>query len=293
MRARQEQFRRMDAYRSLPPGLFTISYNDNTHLEADDWILLLEVSVHHAMPPNLGEESEKYYTVKCCIPVSNQVTSDVRRVIIDALSLSLCRSGLVDPIVNPTTYVQVGSLSRHDGIILVPDTNALYNGSVHWLLRTLRLSHVWILPFVVSLTQIQQRDSQLKSLVNSKRKQNLRQALRSRGLVNGTLGLLERYRDQYQVLELDPSLLRYMRPGGRGSVDPDESDVLEDRLLIEGVHTIFKSTRTRAVQRVVTSDVFLARVLHSEGIPTLFVSTRLLSDELVPCIHYDSIGKAF
>jgi len=293
MRVRHDQFKGMDAYRSLPTGEFTISYNDNTHLEAHDWIPLLGVRVHHAMPPSIGEGSEKYYTIRCCIPVSKSITTDLRRVILDALSLSVCRSGLIDPVVNINTYIEIERLSRRDGTILVPDTNSLYNGSLHWLLRTLRLSHVWILPFVVSLTQLQQRDGQLKSLVNTKAKKNLRQALRSRGLVNGTMGLLERYRDQYQVLELDPSLLRYMRSGGRGGMDPDESDVLEDRLLVEGVHAIFKSTRTRAAQRVVTSDVFLARVLHSEGIPTLFTSARLLGDEEVPCIHYDPIARGF
>ena len=146
---------------------------------------------------------------------------------------------------------------------------------------------------VVSITQLQQRDTLLRSLVERRNRNQLPRALRSRNFVNGTLSLLERYRDQYQVLELDPSLLRYMRPAGRGTVDPDEGDVLEDRLLVEGVHAVFKATRTRAEQRVVTSDLLLTRVLRAEGIPTLFLRTPRLGEETIPCLHYSPIAKGF
>jgi hypothetical protein len=192
-----------------------------------------------------------------------------------------------------SSYIEIEELSHRSGIVLVPDTNALFNGTLHWLLRVFHQTHVWILPFVVSITQLQQREARLKSLVNKANRTNLIQALRSRAFVNGTLGLLERYRDQYQVLELDPSLLRYMRPAGRGTIDPDEGDVLEDRLLVEGIHAVFKSTRTRAMQRVVTSDTLLARVLRAEGIPTLFMPVPRLGDEPIRCIHYSPIARAF
>ena len=48
-------------------------------------------------------------------------------------------------------------------------------------------------------------------LRDTKKNTNLPQALRSRALVNARLGLLERNNHRYQVLEMDPSLLRYMR----------------------------------------------------------------------------------
>jgi hypothetical protein len=292
MRMKQGDFRRIDAYKSLSEGDFRISYTDNTHLRDDEWIELLDV---HIMANHLGAlsgDGEKYYTLKCAIP-SNEISDDHRRVLLDALSLSVSRSGLVNPSLGKSTYVEIEELSARDGIILVPDTNALFNGTLHWLLRVFHQTHVWVLPFVVSITQLQQRETRLKSFVNKRNRNNLPQALRSRNFVNGTLSLLERYRDQYQVLELDPSLLRYMRPAGRGTVDPDEGDVLEDRLLIEGIHAVFKTTRTRAVQRVITSDLLLARVLRAEGISTLFIPTPKLGEDYIPCLHYNPIAKGF
>jgi hypothetical protein len=84
-----------------------------------------------------------------------------------------------------------------------------------------------------------------------------------------------------------------MRPAGRGSGDPDEGDVLEDRLLIEAIHEVFRATRSRAEKRLVTSDVTLARVLHTEGIPTLFMQTPSLPEGEIPCLFYEPLAKAF
>jgi hypothetical protein len=107
------------------------------------------------------------------------------------------------------------------------------------------------------------------------------------------LGLLERYRGKYQVLEVDPQLLRYMRPSGKGTVDPDESDVLEDRLLLEAIHGAWRSTRTRANMRVVTADVLFARMLRTEGIPSLVLAVPPFPDNPVECIRFDAVAKTF
>jgi hypothetical protein len=288
-----ESFRKSETYRGLSQRNLRISYHDNTHLTANEWIPLLDVEVLGATPSALNEDGERYYTVTCSVPTTGNISDDNRRVLLDTLSLSLSRAGLIAPPLGKNSYIEIEKLSHRAGIVLVPDTNALFNGTLHWLLRIFHHTHVWILPFVVSITQLQQREARLKSLVNKRSRTNLIQALRSRAFVNGTMGLLERYREQYQVLELDPSLLRYMRPAGRGTVDPDEGDVLEDRLLVEGIHAVFKSTRTRAMQRVVTSDTLLARVLHAEGIPTLFMPVPKIGDEAIHCIHYSPIARSF
>jgi hypothetical protein len=182
----------------------TISYHDNTHLTANEWIPLLDVEVLGATPSAFNEDGEKYYTVTCSVPTTDNILDDHRRVLLDTLSLSLSRAGLIAPSLGKNSYMEIEELSHRAGIVLVPDTNALFNGTLHWLLRIFHHTHVWILPFVVSITQLQQREARLKSLVNKGNRTNLIQALRSRAFVNGTMGLLERYREQYQVLELDP-----------------------------------------------------------------------------------------
>ena len=111
--------------------------------------------------------------------------------------------------------------------------------------------------------------------------------------MNASFSLLERLRDHVQVLEVEPELLRYLRPAGDGTKDPDHGDVLEDRLLVEAIHTVFRATRTRTARRVVTSDVMLARVLHLEGIPAVLLQVPELPDEWTSCVRYDALARGF
>ncbi|WP_419756154.1 HAD family hydrolase [Brevundimonas sp.] len=149
------------------------------------------------------------------------------------------------------------------------------------------------MPLVASITTVQTRDATVKGLVGKGKIANITQALRSRGLVNGALGLLERNKGRSQVVEIDASLLRYQRMSSQNGTDPDQGDVLEDRLIIEGVHNVLKSMRSRTARRVVTSDVNIARVLSAEGIDTLFVPTIELPEAGIPCVRYDALAKRF
>jgi hypothetical protein len=228
----QRQFETLDAYCNLAAGSYELEYHDNTHMTDGQWSPLLEVTINTRSSGTSTGSAEFYYTLQRSGHVG-AVPPEHTRVVDDTISLSLTRLGLLSPLVAPKFYRDIVELSDEEGIVVVPDTNALYNGCLHWLLRVLQRSKIWVLPLVVSLTQIQQRDVHLKALVGKRLAKNLSQALRSRALVNASLGLLERYRTQYQVVELDPSLLRYVKPSGRGTADADDSDILEDRLLIE------------------------------------------------------------
>ena len=261
-------------------------------MQAGAWRDLLSISVEASSLPGDPGQVERFYRAQK--KIDNNIEPPDVRLIEDALSLSFARVGLVPPDVPDDLYGEIDSLNHEDGVVLIADSNALYNGAVHWLLQTLNRPAVWLFPFVVSLTQVQQRDASLKAMYNAAEgKKKIGPALRSRAFINGSLGLLERYKGRYQVVELDPSLLRYLKPAGKGTGDPDQSDVLEDRLLIEGIHSVLRSTRSRAAQRVVTSDVLLARILSVEGIPTLFIPVAKLGDSPVPCIRYDPVQKGF
>ncbi|MCJ2055095.1 hypothetical protein MKL09_00800 [Methylobacterium sp. J-048] len=284
------EFRAKRCYKELPAGELSVEYHDSTHHAAGRFEPLLSVDIKR---PNiqLDEDSEAFYSLQRTISVG---TKDADASILsDTLSLSLARVGLIAPTLSEELYQEIDSLNSESGVILIADTNSLYNGTIHWLIDTLRRPVVWLLPFVMSLTQIQQRDAGLKSMVGKRKETNLAQALRSRALVNASLGLLERNKGKYQVLELDPSLLRYMRPSGKGTVDHDQGDVLEDRLFVEGIHAVLRSTRTRASQRVVTSDILLARILRTEGVPTLYIPPPRLDAQKVSCLRYDPLVKDF
>jgi hypothetical protein len=317
----------------LPAGRYVIEYTDSTHLSDGQWepLLTVEVESMDAAPAGLTQElMHPYYVVRFAKPVpvaAPEPSADVpptksgekaagneasraskkaapeskrqedlarkERVLKDQLGQCLARGGLLRPEFAPQEAADLLRLSREQALIFLPDTNALFNGTLHWLTQALRRSQIWIQPVAISLAQVQQRDAKLKSLVGSPGQANYRQALGSRTFVNATLGLLERLGKRYQVLEVTPELLRYMQPASRQGSDPDQGDVLEDRLLLEAIHVAWRSTRSRAERRVVTSDVLFARVLHAEGLSPLFLLPPSLPDEPVPCMRFEPLSQRF
>jgi hypothetical protein len=282
------------------PGEYRIEYSDNTHSKKDEWTPLLTVVPELAPNPMVGsEEAQAFYSLRVIqsqIPIDEKKAADEHgrsRTILDAVTQCLVRTNILRPEMTSDTLVDVYHLSRSRAVVLIPDTNALSTGTLHWLLEALNETQVWLLPVVVSLVQIQQRDALLKACVNKRESKNLSKALRSRQLINASLSLLERHRERYQVLEVDPQLLRYVRPAGAGSSDPDEGDVLEDRLLMEAIHSALRATRSRAEKRVVTSDLLMARMLRAEGLRTLFLQTPSLPKGDISCLRYEPLAKTF
>jgi len=221
----QIEFSRDVRYRELAAGNCKISYSDETHLKADQWRDLLDVNVNSPSLPS--GDSERSFTMK--LALDKDFTAKGRErfasVVTDTISLSATRVGLLSPLVSGKTASQLLELQQSKGIVLIPDTNSLYNGTLLWLLNVLKESSVWILPFVMSLTQMQAREASLKAMLRNFKDTNLAQAFRSRALVNAGLGFLERNQHRYQVMELDPSLLRYMRTAGKGGFDQDDGEV--------------------------------------------------------------------
>jgi hypothetical protein len=282
---------------NLEANEYFIRYTDKTHLSEDKWIDLLKINLLDS-PRAIRREANQFYELEVLTKNyrgdKKEATDKNRWVLDEALSKSMLRTGIFRPILAPEVIDDIIKISKQDAVVMIPDTNSLSNGTLHWLLKVLGNTQVWLFPVVVSLTQVQQHDERLKKLVfGEKKENNLRAAIKSRALVNSSLGLLERFRDKYQLLEMDPQLLRYVRPSGKASSDPDEGDVLEDRLLIEAIHTIFGSTRSRTEKRVITSDVLLARILHTEGLPTIYLQRPDIGEGPIPCLYYEPIAKAF
>ena len=298
----QADFAKDRRYLDVREGILSLSYTDSTHIKDGEWYDLVSIGINK--PPTSEDERECSFRLKLSLDKrfisaekdSKEVKDKKNRnanVVIDTISLSATRLGILSPHVSGRTAQQLLELRGAKGIVLIPDTNSLYNGTLHWLLSVLKETTVWLMPFVMSLTQMQAREATLKSLARSGKEGNLAQALRSRALVNAGLTFLERNQHRYQVLELDPSLLRYLRAAGKGGMDQDEGDVLEDRLLIEGVHAVLRSTRTRAKQLVVTSDVLLSRVLGAEGILNICLPTPKLQEEEISSFRYDAWAGTF
>jgi hypothetical protein len=209
----------------LTSGRYRVDYTDSTHMPDGQWRSLLDIWLE-ARRPRQGEDlTSPYYTVSPSLdtPVGGgKLTSKPgasepqqggegdreKRALRDQLGQSLVRCGLLRPDIGDQEAVDLLNLSRARAVILMPDTNSLINGTMHWLARALGRTQLWVQPVSISLTQVQNRDAHLKSLVGKAKGSNLSQALRSRAFVNASLGLMERLGDRYQVLEVAPELLR-------------------------------------------------------------------------------------
>jgi hypothetical protein len=279
----------------LTPGEYFVDYNDSTHLSSDRWIQLLQVTVGEKAPLSIQDEFklETFFKLKIAIETDvnwyshitkvdakEQKKNDDVRVIKDQLALCLGRLGLLSPGMSKNTLSDLLALIKRQSILLVPDTNSLSNGSLHWLLHALQDTSVSIMPVTISLTTIQEKDREIKELVGASNLTNLKKVLRSRTVINSSLELLERCGERYQILGVQPELLR--------------ANVIEDRLFVEAVHEVFRSTRSRAQKRFITSDVTFARILHAEAIPTIFLETPVLKDQQeLDSIRFDFVAKRF
>lgn len=294
---------------SLPAATYTIEVFDTTVFATETWTRVATVAVSGrstAFPPS-ERTAHPWYVLQASVdagPLHDSAEKDKAkaqkntdrrvRVVLDQLSQALVRTGLLRPNLSEEAVRDLVELTQARGVAVVPDTNAMVSGSTHWLLRSLVRPSVWLFPVTISLTTVQQRDANLKSLLNSPSLTNLIPALRSRSVVSAALGLLERWRGRYQILEVDPQLLRYVRPSGKGTADADDTDILEDRLMIEAIHAVLPAMRSSIERRVLTSDVLLARVLHAEAIPTLFLQTPILAQGTdIPCVRYEPIAGRF
>jgi hypothetical protein len=275
----------------LPHGTHIIDYFDATHSTQNEWTDLLEVNTSSATRAAVASEAHTHYSVQLVNELLAEGKPDLRQ-IRDILAQVFVRLGLLEPVVGASGLNDLLELKRHQAVVLVPDTNALATGTMHWIVRALAPVQVWMLPAAISLTTAQRQDESLKSQLRDPKSTHLRRALRSRSLINSMLGFLRRHEDRYQVIEVDPQLLRYFAPR-RSGVDPDEGEVLEDRLFIEAIHSYFATTRSRGERRVVTADVFLTRVLEAEGIPVLAVSIPDCPRSAIPCLRYDALAGGF
>lgn len=292
----------LEFLKALPPGEYSVEYHDSTHLKEGQWFTLAVVGVKR--PRRFGEAVDQvdvpspWYEVAARVQLprgdaelDERERRRLERVVEDQLAQALVRAGLLRPSMTARTFQEVQELSQRQAVIVVPDTNALCNGTLHWLARSLMRTQLWVMTTALSLTHVQQHESWLQDLVRQPTSlSHLRRALRWRTVVNASLSLLHRLRERYQVVGVAPSLLRYVRPSGRASGDPDQGDVLEDRLLVEAVHSVLRPARTRTPHRVLTSDITLARVLRSEAIPTLCMQVPRLGDNPIPCLRFEPVG---
>jgi hypothetical protein len=153
------EFRALEVYRRCQTMSLEIAYTDNTHLCDEQWCRLLRIEIDRAKRGSTREDAEPYFNI--CVDIDQTIVTKEphNKAINDLISLCFNRIGIIEPEYHNEMFTKMRSLCASDGVMLIPDTNVLYNGSLYWLLNILRNSTVWLLPFVMSLTQIQERDA--------------------------------------------------------------------------------------------------------------------------------------
>lgn len=293
--------------RNLESGEYFIDYHDSTHLEHEEWVQLLSIKTRGLEGVSELTEADLRYEATDGGP-SFVAKPDIQAVhhskdlspyvslLRDQLSQCFVRAGMLRPIGSRQSQREIFDLHRERSVLLIPDTNALGNGSIHWLSSVFSNINLNLVPIAISLHQIQEKDRKLKSLLEKDKVTlgSLKTALRCRALVNNAFSLLHYFRGNYEILEVPPELLRYVRPSSGKTGEQDETDVLEDRLLIESIHRIIKKTRSKCKKLVVTADVTLSRVLHAEAIPFLSLLVPILEpDKEILCFNFDPISRRY
>ncbi len=291
---------------NLHPGSYYIDYTDSSHLQDEEWIQLLQIELDDTFfNLNRLEGAEFDYAAEDVHPsfalktnvsslFSTPLTPECLRTILDQLSQCLLRAGIIEPVMSEETLQTIIELQKSNSILIIPDTNAVANGTIHWLLRAFHDLSINLVPVTVSLVQLQEHDREIKSIAGKRKITNLRAALRSRSLVNHSFAILDFFQGNYQIQEVPPELLRYVRPSSGKRGEQDQTDVLEDRLLIESIHQVLRSTRSKSPKVVVTADVTLSRVLNAEAIPYLSLLVPVIANDFhADCIRFDPVVRAF
>lgn len=292
-----------NSFHTLPSGQYNLEYHDSTHLKSDEWLRIGKIDVPNSLASlksleeaewswNLNQISSSFtFKTDLDAKLVNEVSA---RIVLDQVAQCLIRAGLLSPVISDEVVRQVTELQNQSSVIIIPDTNALSNGTVQWLLSSLRSVNCQLVPITISMHQIQEFDRRLKALTHKEKFENLGRALRLRSSSNNSLSMLDICAKNYQVLEVPPELLRYVRPSSGKTGEQDETDVLEDRLLIEAVHKILRSTRSRSEKVVVTADVMLSRILYSEAIPFLSALVPTIQNyQTFSSVRFDPLSKCF
>lgn len=286
---------------TLESGLYTVEYTDRTHLHTDQWVEILTID---AETPRSGYHTP-YDVVAGYTIIPSKATSKRNSTVSglaehnrferirDMVAMSLLRCGILRPDMGEDIRAEVQRLTENKAVILVPDTQSLCNGTLHWLLKVLWDVWVWLAPPALCLTQIHRSHAWLSRRSGDPDISQLTHALSSRNLVNAALGLLERCSERYQVVEVDPQLFRHTGFSDVDADGPTPHNVFEDRMMLEAVHHVLGKTRSRNEKRVIASDSLFARILWAEGVPVLHLQVPRMPERVLPCLYYEPLAKRF
>ena len=265
-------------------GTWTVVYHDRSHLPRDTYISLGTIEVEEYTQkgdsffyfcPNSCQQIKCFMADAWC---KGKVTGkkdpkDTAKIILDQLSESMVRLGLVQP--NFEIDAQKFITERKFAIVVL-DTNALRDGAIRHLKEQLDNVQLWTIIPTVALMEIGERIAYVTNKDREGRKRQNSGLIRFRPQATIAPQEVKWIQENFptETLELAPELLRTFRgydTGGRSdpSKEPDRVSI-NDRLILEGIKDLRRQRSLLEGIYLMSNDKDVSRLARLEGINTIY-----------------------
>jgi hypothetical protein len=204
----------------------------------------------------------------------------------------LIRSKMIRPEIDKEDWE---TLANERNLILITDTNIIRRGIISSLTDIFERKPIWIIVPVITMLEIQEVSGRVRWSSNLEAKaNNFKNFLSSRPMsTSSTRELLQlKGRVPVEFLEVPPELLRYY--GGREHGEHKTPNILQDRLILEGVKRIVKEKSTTEDIFLLSGDMDLVKFARLENINAIYVGKKQLrSEEELYSARYDYYKKGF
>jgi hypothetical protein len=265
-------------------GTWTVAYHDRSHLPTDTYVSLGTIEIEEYTQK--GDAffyfyPNSYQQIRCFITDAwskgkvdgNKDSKAAAKVILDQLSESMVRLGLVQP-----NFEIDGEkfITERKFAIVVLDTNALRDGAIRHLKEQLGDVQLWTIIPTVALMEIGERIAYITKKDREGRKGQNSGLIRFRPQVTIAPQEVKWIQKNFptETLELAPELLRTFRGYETGqkndpSKEPDRVSI-NDRLILEGIKDLRRQRSLLEGIYLMSNDKDVSRLARLEGINTIY-----------------------
>lgn len=217
------------------------------------------------------------------------------RIIYGEFSDCLARTDILPPVIDQKDMEELqGKGAEKKALIFITDTNIIRRGVLSYLSAVFSDRPIWVIVPVISMLELQDVTARTKWTSDDPPKEENIRYLKNRPMSTCATRELRLLKSRIPVefLEVPPELLRYY--GGREPAEEKTTNILPDRLIIEGVKRIIKEKSTAEKIYLLSGDFDMVRFAKLENIASIYTDKRQLADgETFYSVHYDIYRKGF
>ena len=272
------------AFGKFDVGTWTVAYHDRSHLQENTYIPLGTIEVEEYTQkgdsffyfrPNSCQQIKCFMADAWCKgKVSGKKDpEDTAKIILDQLSESMVRLGLVQP--NFEIDAQEFITERKFAIVVL-DTNALRDGAIRHLKEQLDNVQLWAIIPTVALMEIGERIAYITNKDREGCKRQHSGLIRFRPQATIAPQEVRWIQENFptETLELAPELLRtFSGYDTRGQNDPSRAPdrvSINDRLILEGIKDLRRQRGLLEGIYLMSNDKDVSRLARLEGIHTIY-----------------------